>query len=188
MKRKDAYWCTDCDEIFVQNEHNIVSYVYNPICPICGSKSALNLERVLNRKEEVKDDKTYFDYDAVHGCNVPNSKSVVHCSSVVKGGITGDGSAPVGGKSTITRSGGEDIESSVVSKQTDRDFKSLDYLVNVLGICLQSQSDIKQGLQRINANPVSNLRGESERINRHKYLDRQVEDNKGRLPKSDYDI
>lgn len=77
-----AHLCPDCDTIFSIREQ-IHPHTHYPICPICGTKNALSLSRILNRKEE-KDE-------------TPNRDDIVGSSCAANGppghyGPSGDGS------------------------------------------------------------------------------------------------
>jgi len=60
MKLNDAYLCvqTGCDEVFSMPKRttDIYEHIHYPICPICGSKNAINLGRILNRSEAIENE------------------------------------------------------------------------------------------------------------------------------------
>lgn len=137
MNIKNAYLCPDCDEIFCIEVHS-------PICPICSCKNAINLARILNRKEEPRiakpegigegkfgrldppallefpverrkeDDKTYFDYSSVHGVGVPDNKLVVNDPSTVNSNATAS-TRPLTGRCDQSRDRGSGREDSECS-------------------------------------------------------------------------
>jgi len=182
-----TYLCLDCKEIY---PYDVTIYSRYPICPCCGSKNILNLESARNREEEtcvitpngsgerkfgkvlppstiLKEgkDEAHTGGSTTGNIVCADLKFVSVGASIVKGGVANNGVEEGCDANRIAGSGREDIKSSGDVQQTDRDFKSLHYLINVLGILIQSQSSIKQRLQGTDANPISDLRGESEYFN-----------------------
>jgi len=157
MKSNDTYLCPDCDEVFSFIEPQNIIYIHYPICPICGNKSVLNIGRVLNRKEEKKDEGATrrVDSGGYVGGPLPTGRlDVDGPASDVKSVPDGEirfveGS---GNQSGDRRSGGEDRRSDSNSEQTDKAVGVVSALFDVFGILVQQKRRIEQELSRVNAN------------------------------------
>jgi hypothetical protein len=179
MNIKNAYLCPDCDEIFCIESHS-------PICPICSCKNAINLARILNRKEgpyivkpdgpdegkfgqmgsscptgipgreEIEDDETYFAHNAVHGIGVPDNKLGVNDSPPFNPQSRTKPIANCSNQIGDRESRGEDISSSENGIKTNRDTRRVTSLTDALRILFQYTSSIKQILPRADADPMEN--------------------------------
>jgi hypothetical protein len=150
MKLNDSYLCTDCDEVFSYKEQYYFVTNHHPICPICGNKNVLNIGRVLNRKEEK--DEAYFDYNAVHGGGVSDSKLII---KDISDSCRKPETKPIetsGNQERIRRSRRENFECGVVGKQTNGLVRATSAVVDVLGKLFQATSGVKKVLSRIDAN------------------------------------
>jgi hypothetical protein len=150
MKLNDTYLCTDCDEVFSYKEQYYFVTNHHPICPICGNKNVLNIGRVLNRKEEK--DEAHFDYNAVHGGGVSNSKLIIKdisdsCCEPETKSIEASGDQDWTG-----RSGREDHGCGVVGKQTNGLVRATSVVVDVLGKLIQATSGVKKVISGLDAN------------------------------------
>jgi len=176
MKLSDAYLCpnTDCEQIFSYKEQ-IHPYNHYPICPICGSKNALSLSRILNRKEEKNE--TSDQHDIVHSDGVPDSKSFNNGASSNGFFKKGEQVAIVGDQERIRRSRREDIAGNYISFSADGFARGIASLVDVLGVLLSAESSLKQAISRLDANSTKGTLSRCKLSDRSKDLSGEVKSN-----------